>query len=306
MDDDMLTTTQERQLQVLRRRWLDSIFSIERADRKKAEAGVRRTYTAAGVREPESFIWFDGLLEAAIAAEQLDPLVDINWRLPREALRHRERVRQELRHRLRMRTWRQVIKSIGPEHTPYRHEERLVVNTSGIGKRVLRMGVAVPREDSLQSGLAPFDPERIPESALLRSLQLELDTAGRNLILQQRALLSAHMGAGPPGHSSLDSIYPVFARDYPFGFLAQHEFLFRTCGDKRSAQYAGLWMTAHHCAAWWPFTNAAILADRPRELHLDAEGRLHNLKGPAIVYRSGLALHASHGSLRLSATLTAV
>ena len=81
-----LTIDQQRQFKIVRDRWFDSIFSTKPANRRKAEDGVRRTYRAAGVMEPELFLWFDGLLEAAIAAEQLGPLQEANWMLPPKAL----------------------------------------------------------------------------------------------------------------------------------------------------------------------------------------------------------------------------
>jgi hypothetical protein len=133
----------------------------------------------------------------------------------------------------------------------------------------------------------------------------ELDQAASDFREQQRKLFSCHMGPGVPGHSSLDILSPVFARDYPFGFLAKHDALFRLCREKTSSAYAGLCTTAHNCSAWWPFSNAAILADRPRELYLNREGKLHNVDGPAIIYRSGLELHARHGSFRVPIGSTA-
>ncbi len=38
-----------------------------------------------------------------------------------------------------------------------------------------------------------------------------------------------------------------------------------------------------------------MVADRPRELHRDAGGRLHAERGPAIAYPDGWALHFWHG-----------
>jgi hypothetical protein len=224
-----LTNHQQHELELLRARWMKSIFAIAPANRRKAEDGVRQTYRAAGVREPELLLWFDDLLGAAIAAEQLGPLVESNWMLPPKALEHRVRVQRMLRSRLGMRTWRQVMKAVGPQHTRSR-----------------------------VSGDKP-------------SSQL---------------------------------VFPLFERDYSFGFLARHEFLSKTCGVRSSLKYAGLSKTAHNCSAWWAFTNAAILAERPCELHLDGAGRLHNTDGPAIKYRSDLQLYAEHGSFRLPADST--
>jgi hypothetical protein len=121
---------------------------------------------------------------------------------------------------------------------------------------------------------------------------MELDAAGSKLFEQQRELFSALMGPGVSGHSSLDNLYPVFRRDYPFGFLAVHEFLVGRDRGTSNLQYEGLWTTAQTCAAWWPVARAAVLADRPLVIHLSSAMELENDHGPAVIYRSGLALCA--------------
>ena len=46
---------------------------------------------------------------------------------------------------------------------------------------------------------------------------------------------------------------------------------------------------------WWPFENAAVLCERPTELHLDERGRLHHGDGPALAYRDGFVLNRWRG-----------
>jgi hypothetical protein len=283
----------EDPLAILGERWRKEIFSTRSANRKKAEDGVRRTYRAAGLPEPKLLLWFDGLLEAALAAEQLGSWEDLNWRLPPKALRHRQRVQRELRQRLGLRTWRQVVRAAGMDHDRIPIEEREVVFPSGANQGTHRVKFALHDPNSLPVRLAGYDPFRaqpVIESTSAQAIASELDRASRVFLEQQRELFSAYMGPGVPGHTSLDTLSPVFARHYPFGFLFQHEALIRLRREPASAPYAGLCATAHSCCAWWAFSNAAILADRPLELHLDAHGNLHHPSGPAIVYRSGLAL----------------
>lgn len=59
-----------------------------------------------------------------------------------------------------------------------------------------------------------------------------------------------------------------------------------TAGLEAIAAAAG-WLLAyrHHC----------FLSERPVELRLDEQGRLHQARGPAIVYADGFSLHALHG-----------
>jgi hypothetical protein len=46
---------------------------------------------------------------------------------------------------------------------------------------------------------------------------------------------------------------------------------------------------------WWPYESVAILTDRPTELHVDPDGRLHHTSGPAIGYADGWGIWAWHG-----------
>jgi hypothetical protein len=82
---------------------------------------------------------------------------------------------------------------------------------------------------------------------LMNEVCTELNRLGRSLVERQRALLAAYMGPGRPGHSSLDGIYPVFTRDYPFGFLALQQFLYEYRREITSGAYKGLWTSALNC-----------------------------------------------------------
>lgn len=45
---------------------------------------------------------------------------------------------------------------------------------------------------------------------------------------------------------------------------------------------------------WW-HEDVLAISDRPRELHRDEQGRLHNQYGPSISYRDGWSLYHWHG-----------
>lgn len=50
-------------------------------------------------------------------------------------------------------------------------------------------------------------------------------------------------------------------------------------------------------AGWWiPYDSIAVVADRPKELLLDNEGRLHSYFSHAIQFRDGWKYYASHGT----------
>src|SRR2546427_12427496 len=119
-----LTPRQNAALKVAQHRRLEWIFSTKSANRKQAEEGVRHTYRAGGVPEPAMVLWFDDLIEALLVLEQLSDYRHSNWKLPPESLRRRERVRRQLRNMLGLRTWSQVIHTIGAQHTANRYDER--------------------------------------------------------------------------------------------------------------------------------------------------------------------------------------
>lgn len=52
---------------------------------------------------------------------------------------------------------------------------------------------------------------------------------------------------------------------------------------------------AEHCGWWWPFAAVAVLTEKSTALHRDAQGRLHNVDGPALDYGGEWSIHAYHG-----------
>jgi hypothetical protein len=46
---------------------------------------------------------------------------------------------------------------------------------------------------------------------------------------------------------------------------------------------------------WFPFENVVFMCDNPSELHLNAQGNLHNEDGPAMLFADGFGLWAIHG-----------
>ena len=47
---------------------------------------------------------------------------------------------------------------------------------------------------------------------------------------------------------------------------------------------------------WWiPYDEAVVMTERPTEIHLDAQGRLHNIRGAAVKYMDGWSLYSVHG-----------
>jgi hypothetical protein len=47
---------------------------------------------------------------------------------------------------------------------------------------------------------------------------------------------------------------------------------------------------------WWPLAGAAVLTERPTELHVDRDRRLHRADGPAATWADGWSLCSWHGT----------
>src|SRR5262245_24384196 len=135
-----LTPQQNAAVLSAQTRWLEWIFSTKPANREQAEEAVRDTYRFARIPEPRIFLWFDDLMEALLAVEQLTPYRDFNWMLPPGSLWRRKEIQRCVRNKLGLRTWKQVVQVVGPLHRANRSETRQHLGVS--------IGVAVPCEDS--------------------------------------------------------------------------------------------------------------------------------------------------------------
>lgn len=49
---------------------------------------------------------------------------------------------------------------------------------------------------------------------------------------------------------------------------------------------------------WYPFADFCITTDRPEAIRRDSKGRLHAKDEPALLYRDGYALFATHGKVQ--------
>lgn len=77
-------------------------------------------------------------------------------------------------------------------------------------------------------------------------------------------------------------------------WLCFYEFM-EACGAEGLEVTHGLQRLAKACGWWLPCNQVAFVADRPMEIHVDDEGRLHSHETAAIKYRDGWKYYASHG-----------
>ena len=91
----------------------------------------------------------------------------------------------------------------------------------------------------------------------------------------------------------VDSMPQAIYGQQEAGWLGFYDF-FDSCGIK-SEDLAGLMTVAKNAGWWWALDTVAIMTDRPVEIHLDFEGRLHNQFGMSIKYGDGYGLYTWHG-----------
>ena len=79
------------------------------------------------------------------------------------------------------------------------------------------------------------------------------------------------------------------------GWLSWFAYFAEVCGIKEGERLHGINEVAKSCGWWWPFENAVILTERPTQIYRDADHRLHNDTGSALLYPDGWGIWAIHG-----------
>ena len=92
-----------------------------------------------------------------------------------------------------------------------------------------------------------------------------------------------------------DQVYRAGYGQHDANWLGFYDFFREQCGLEAPKKLQGLNEIAASSGWWWPFENAVILTERPTELHHDAEGRLHNQDGAALLYPDGWGIWAING-----------
>ena len=141
----LLSEERKIHLEYTRRKWTALLFATGAADRKTTEKGIRMTYQAGWVQPPKLFLWFDDPYDAWIAADTLNGLPEHNFMRPAFVLRAQKRIQSEIRKRLGLRTWLQVMREVGPKHTRKR-PKTVTYEGLPIGRGRITMGLSVPRQ----------------------------------------------------------------------------------------------------------------------------------------------------------------
>jgi hypothetical protein len=233
------------------------------------------------------FLWLDDLLDASVVMEQLAGFRQFNWTLPEESRERREQILARVTTGLGLSSWDQVIEALGPKHTRYRRRD--------VQFKSVSMGINVPREGSLQMGLPTAVDDDPTDYQAVEQAAEEIGRPAFSYFLALDRLVERAAGPGSPGHQGIGWV-PGIYDDYRPVMLFRHDCMARIFRRRASMAYDGLLRTLQYAGPWWPFTKGAVLCERPREVHRDAEGRLHRADGPAVVYGTGLEFFAWHGT----------
>jgi len=79
------------------------------------------------------------------------------------------------------------------------------------------------------------------------------------------------------------------------GWLSFYDFMINEVGVTGCENIEGLIGIAKNCGWWSAYDDIVVFQHRPKEIHLDDNGEIHNEEGPAILYRDGYAVWGISG-----------
>ena len=253
-----------------RERWLENLFSTDPADREAAEAGVRAFYEAAELDAPKHIVWLDSPPEACYAALLLsaghEPLlkqITAAFEKMPEPRAELARMRERIRQAIGAADWAAAAASAGAPLTgmgaPARHDFKGKITLTRIG---------LWKDPSAAMGKFNEDELFVVETRFWGVIAQALQTQGTML-----------QGS--------------VSRAYHLMWMAMDEAVADTL--PAPPLLAAAWKIARSAGPWWPFRNAAIITERPLEVHRDAQWLLERGDGPAIRYRDGWRVFAWNG-----------
>ena len=266
----------------IRGRWLAQLFSTEPADRPQAQAGVQDVYAAAGFGPPRYVFWFDTPFDACWANALLSAPHSSIWpqmlaglgqiRIHRQKI---EQVRAQLCQNAGEKSWEALLAAVG----------RPMGLHLGPPKGPLPLGTTSVPFEVLTARIKLYG--KVPSHAFGDSDPLFL--AENRLLGPGRGVLNSQMN-----ERTVNSLLAVsFLMDYSFSMMANDE---QESGTSTPpAILAAAWTIARSSGPWWPYDHAAVLSERPSEVHLNERSLLHRGDGPAAVYRDGAPVYAWNG-----------
>lgn len=265
----------------IRSRWLAQLLSTEQADRPGAEVALREIYSAAGLEPPRYVFWFDSPFDACWANALLSAPHSVLW--PRilagweQIAAYREKIsrtRTQLCERAGESNWDTLVATVGwPTSSRLAPRGPLPAGTTSISFEIIRARMRIYGKVPPYS-FDESDPLLLAENRLL----------GPN-----HGVLNSQMSDG----SVSSFLGASFLTDYSFSMMAADE---QENGARTApAILAAAWTIARSSGPWWPYAGAAVMTDRPAEMHVNERWLLHRGDGPAAVYRDGSPVYAWNG-----------
>lgn len=306
---DRLTLEQESRLPEICDEWRKVGLATGRADRMRAERGIRLAYAAVGLPPPSVYIWARSPLEAVLGLAHLG----VDGRLA-EAL---EETYLELTGRPASGLWGRLwAPFLAPARDPLRE---LLARSVGFDQHA----VAAPVDRAWDLAWRRLRP--LITAGLAGQVRVELGAPVRRQVVDRLwapvcaqvqaevwSRLKAHLEArNTHGWSWLrtwtvvgdlyqllrveDALLAPTRRRTTADRLAIADFFGRVCGLDAAHSLHGLMEVARGAGCWWPHRSGVVLCDRPVRLALDDQGRLHSEAGSAVEYPDGWAIWAWHG-----------
>ena len=107
---------------------------------------------------------------------------------------------------------------------------------------------------------------------------------------RKREQVPRHIDLGLPG--AMNTLLGLAAASQFVDLLGDRARL-ASAGDARLGR--ALRDACRETGSFWLYPDLAVIADRPKSIRRDGQGRLHASLGPAVEYRDGFAVYASHG-----------
>jgi hypothetical protein len=257
---ERLTAEHSALMDEVGRKWIGVGKATRPADRAAAVSGVDDAYRAAGLEPPRTVVWVDSPLAGVLCSYHLSSM--IGHEPGNSVLAH-------LNGHVGYRYVRWIGDGVGE------------IVRAGVGRRVSARVPALRRGLrgvlTTQAGSALWN--RIGERAAARIPARIRDA-----------------GAPNPGELISRGLNSCVYGQFDAAELAVYD-MYGRIGIEPCGRLAGIMRVARSAGMWWPMLDAVVLSERPVELHLDSQGRLHRATGPAIGYPDGWGMHAWHGLL---------
>jgi hypothetical protein len=311
---ESLSAENMRELQKLRSQWRDVGLCVAPTDRRRAEAGMRAAYKAAGLAPPKLVIWLKSPRAGQTAINLLKS--DVEWPerlLPvqRAVWNH---VWQELVPQIKPlfgeERWSQVRREIKKEATDKiiglygqyfeTQAKALFAERMGIWVwKYLRQVAGNPRSQEIHSHVedrVKARLEAVVSHAVGQRIYDELVTPLRQQVWVPITERLRRMMTVDNAPLAVRQTWELCYGQHDCAWLAYYEFL-RKLGVKGTEDLGGMQEVARSSGWWWPLENLCIMTERPTEMHRDNRGRLDNAHGMAIRYPDGWGFYCARGTL---------